>query len=133
VRNVGFNRSEIENRIQGAIQGLPQDSNGQNAIQRPRVSAYRIGFTVARGQLNMLGDWQFFGGYRYLERDSLPDGFTSSDYRMGGTDQRASFLGGSVALSSRVNLRLFATSARSIDAPIKYGVDTYFIDLNGSF
>jgi hypothetical protein len=133
VRNVGFSASEIRSRIQGAVQGLPQDNSGKNSLDRPRVSGYRVGFLLGKPDLRQFGDWQVFGGYRYLERDAVPDGFTSSDYRLGGTDQRATFLGVSTGLSQRVGLRVFMTSGKSIDAPIKYGIDTWFVDLYGSF
>jgi hypothetical protein len=133
VRNVGFNVHDIYNRIQGAAQGLAQDASGRTALDRPRVMGYRVGFSVGRGDLQRRGDWQVFGGYRYLERDAVPDAFTSLDYRLGGTDQRSTILGGTAALSSRVALRVFLTSAKAIDAPIKYGIDTWFVDLYGTF
>jgi hypothetical protein len=133
VRNIGFNASEIRSRIQGAVDGLPQDSSGKTALDKPRVTGYRAGFTFGKADLRRLGDWQVFGGYRYLERDAVPDGFTSLDYRLGGTDQRATIIGVNAGLSQRVGLRVFLTSAKAIDAPIKYGIDTWFIDLYGSF
>ncbi len=133
VRNVGFNSNEIRQRIQGAALGLPLDSRGQTGIDKPRVTGYRAGAVVGSEDIRRLGDWQVFAGYRYLERDSVPDAFTSLDYRLGGTDQRATIVGGTVGLSQRAGLRIFLTSARAIDAPIKYGIDTWFVDLYGSF
>ncbi len=133
VRNLGFNVNEIYQRIQGAAQGLPQDNNGQTGLTRPRTTGYRVGFTIGKSELQRLGDWQIFGGYRYLERDAVPDAFTSLDYRLGGTDQRASIIGFATGLSSRVSLKVFLTSARAIDAPINYGIDTWFVDLYGVF
>jgi len=133
VRNAGFNVNEIRQRIQGAVQGLPQDNSGRTGVDHPRVSGYRVGFVAGKGELKHLGDWQVFGGYRYLERDAVPDGFTSLDYRLGGTDQRSTIAGATAALSSRVGVRVFLTSAKAIDAPIKYGIDTWFVDLYGSF
>ena len=82
VRNVGFNVNEARQRIQGAVQGLPQDNGGHNGLDHPRVTGYRAGFILGK-ELRRLGDWQVFGGYRYLERDAVPDGFTSLDYRLG--------------------------------------------------
>jgi len=133
VRNVGFNVGEIYKRIGGAIQGLPQDASGKTAVDRPRVSGYRLGLTIGAAEMRRYGDWQAFAGYRYLQRDAVPDGFTSLDYRLGGTDQKASILGGNVALSARTNLRIFVTSAKAIDAPVKDSFDTWFVDLYGSF
>jgi len=133
VRNVGFNTNEISKRIQGAVAGLPTDANGLNGIQRPRVTGYRAEFDLTRGDMKHLGSWQLFGGYRYLERDAVPDAFTSLDYRLGGTDQKATFAGVRAALSSRVNMRVSLQSAKSIDAPIKYDIDMWFIDLYGTF
>jgi hypothetical protein len=132
-RNLGFSPKEIYDRIQGAALGLPQDSQGLTALQRPRTTAYRVGFSVGKGAMKSLGDWEIFGGYRYLERDSVPDSFTSLDYNLGGTDQKATILGVNTSLSSRTGLRVFLTSAHSLDAPIKHDTDTLFIDLYGSF
>lgn len=133
VRNVGFNRNEILSRIQGAAQGLPTDSHGQTALDKQRTKGYSLGFTAGRSELHALGDWQVFGGYRYLERDAVPDGFTSLDYRLGGTDQRSTVIGSSIGLSSRLFFRIFLTSARAIDAPVKDNIDTWFVDLFGNF
>jgi hypothetical protein len=133
VRNLGFNAAEIAQRIQGAVAGLPVDQNGQTGLSNPRVSGYRLGVVLGQSDMHRLGAWDVFAGYRYLERDAVPDGFTSLDYRLGGTDQRATILGGDLGLSRRVSLRLFVTSARQIDAPVRYGLDTWFLDLYGSF
>jgi len=133
VRNVGFNANEISKRIQGAVGGLPTDAKGLNAIQRPRVTGYRVEFDLGQGDLNRWGSWQLFGGYRYLERDAVPDAFTSLDYRLGGTDQKTTFAGVRAALSSRVNMRVSLQSAKAIDAPIKYDIDMWFVDLYGTF
>jgi hypothetical protein len=133
VRNTGFNAHEITTRIGSASLGLPVDANGKTSLDRPRVTGYRIGFNIGSAELHRLGDWQVFGGYRYLERDAVPDAFTSLDYRLGGTDQRATVLGFIAGLSQRTSLRVFVTSAKAIDAPIQYGFDTWFVDLYGSF
>jgi len=133
VRNTGFNVNEIRTRIGGAVQGLPQDSQGRTGVDHPRVNGYRVEFKVGRNELRRFGDWEVFAGYRYLERDAVPDAFTSLDYRLGGTDQRATIAGVNLALSTHTRLRAFLTSAKSIDAPVTYGIDTWFVDLYASF
>jgi hypothetical protein len=133
VRNTGFNVNEIRSRIQGAVQGLPQDSKGLTGVDRPRVTGYGAGFVLGASKPSRLGDWQVFGGYRYLQRDAVPDAFTSTEYRLGGTDQRSTIAGVTAGLSSKINMRLFVTSAKSIDSPIRYDIDTWFVDLYGSF
>jgi hypothetical protein len=132
VRNVGFNATEIQQRIQGASQALVS-WNGQNGLTKPQVNGYRVGFVVGKSDIHQFAAWDVFGGYRYLERDAVPDGFTSLDYRLGGTDQKASILGVDFGINQRVSLKLFLTSANSINSSIKYGIDTWFLDLYGSF
>lgn len=133
VRNFGFKESEIRDRIGIAINELPQDITGRNGVERRRTKGYRYGVQVGNAELLRFGHWQAFAGYRYLERDAVLDGLTSTDYRLGGTDQKAYFLGANLGLAPRVSMTLRYVSARSLDAAVKYDVDSWFLDFNGRF
>ncbi len=137
VRNIGFNAAEIKQRLGAAINSLPyvNGPNGTqiNGVDDARVDGYFVDVRMGAADLRRLGDWQVFGGVRYLERDAVPDAFTSPDYRLGGTDNQASFLGLNLGLSRATSLTLRYVAARSIDSAPKFGVDTWFLDFNGRF
>jgi hypothetical protein len=137
VRNVGFNPAQIAQRIGPAIAGLPYvtTANGAqiNGVNDARTSGYLVSLRAGVPELRAAGDWQVFGGTRYLERDAVPDAFTSPDYRLGGTDNQSTFVGVNVGLSPATYLTLRHISARSIDSGPKFGVDTWYVDLNGRF
>jgi len=63
----------------------------------------------------------------------VPDGFTPGDYRLGGTDVKASFIGGSYAPGRNTQLSLRYVNAEGIDAPVKLRVGTWTVDLQSRF
>jgi hypothetical protein len=137
VRNIGFNATEIRQRLGTAIATLPY-RNGPNGAQinnvdDARIDGYLVNLQLGAGELRRLGDWQMFAGARYLERDAVPDAFTSPDYRLGGTDNQSAFVGLNLGLSRATSVTLRYISARSIDSAPKFGVDTWFLDFNGRF
>lgn len=144
VRNVGFHTAEIEQRIGGALAGLPYpvDSNGvqlkihgvpSNGVTDARTNGYLVHLRMGAAELREAGNWQLFGGVRYLQRDAVPDAFTSPDYRLGGTDNQSAYLGLNLALSPATSITLRRIAARSIDSQPKFAVDTWFLDLYGRF
>jgi len=133
VRNLGFDSADIANRIGQQIVELPTDVSGANGVHRARVTGYLGAFQFGSSKLDRFGDWQVFGGYRYLERDAVPDAFTSGDYRLGGTDSRSEFAGMNLGVSPAVSLTMRYVTSRSIDAVPRFAVDTWFLDLFGRF
>jgi hypothetical protein len=133
VRNVGFNAGEIASHIGPAAQALPLDKDGKNGIERPRVSGYQFGLLAGRHELKGLGDWQAFGGYRYLERDAVVDAFTSPDYHLGGTDQKGPYLGVNVGVGTNASVVLRYSATRPIDAPVAFEINQWYLDFLGRF
>jgi hypothetical protein len=133
VRNLGFNAGEIRQHIGGAAAGLPLDNAGENGVERPKVNAYRLGWLVGRHSVTRLGDWQAFGGYRYLERDAVVDAFTSPDYHLGGTDQKGVYLGMNLGLGSNSSMILRYSAMRAIDAAPNFEINQWFLDFLGRF
>jgi len=136
VRNTGFRAAQIRDRLGAAIDNLPYvlvNGNRVTNIDRPRVNGYLAHFRVGAASLSHPGDWQAFAGVRYLERDAVPDAFTSADYRLGGTDNAATYIGTSYALSGRASLGLRYIAARSIDSGPRFAVDTWTLDVLGHF
>lgn len=150
VRNIGFDAAQIRQRIGNALcalpapQGPPYDAQcptsgpgggpaGVNGVDRARTNGYLVNLRVGAAQLLHRWDWQAFAGVRYLERDAVPDAFTSPDYRLGGTDNQASYIGLNLGLSGATSISMRHVAARSIDSGPKFSVDTWFLDLNGRF
>lgn len=77
-------------------------------------------------------DWSVSLGYKYVESDAVVDGFTDSDFGLGGTNLKGYTLAGQLALAKRVWLRARWMSADSVDGPI-FQVDTLQFDVNAKF
>lgn len=118
VRNIGFDAEEIRRRT------------GQTVEERTLGYQLQLGF--GRPKVQERGHWQGFLGYRYLEGDAVLDAFTDSDFRLGGTDAKGYFLGGSYGLDRNTWVAMKWMSGDSIDGP-KYGVDVLQVDLNAQF
>lgn len=93
---------------------------------------YLARITVGYRELKQLGDWNVFGGYKWLESDAVIDAFTDSDFGLGGTNLKGWFVGGRVALSPSVWLSARYMSANQI-AGAPFGVDIFQADLNAKF
>jgi hypothetical protein len=117
-RNLGFDKDEIRRRTGETIS--------------PDIDAYQIKATLGRLKLSRYGDWQVFAGYKRLERDSVLDAFTDSDFHLGGTDAKGWLLGGSYGLMMNTWLTMRWMSADAINDPT-LGVNTLQMDLNARF
>jgi len=135
VRNIGFDAAEIRNRIGLAFATLPQDASGLNGVQRPRINGYQVQLQAGAHQIEHWGDWQLFGGYRYLERDAVPDFLTGSEYRggFGGTDLKSTILGANIGLTTGTSVTLRYILGKSIDGVPQFNVDSLFVDFLGRF
>lgn len=101
VRNVGFKESEVSARVGSTV--------------KPETTGWQVRASLGDSELNAFGKWQTFFSYRKLERDAVPDAFTDSDLRGGGTDVKGYVLGGSLGVgrNSSVTLRWLSGDAVS--------------------
>jgi hypothetical protein len=120
VRNIGYDRAEIRTRTNGLVD------------QAPRTNAWYARLSVGHPQIEKLGDWQVYGGYKYVQRDSVVDGYNDPDFHFGGTDAKGYLLGGLYGLAKNSYLRLRWLSANSIDGP-PLQWDVLQLDLVASF
>ncbi|MDY0055261.1 MAG: putative porin [Methyloversatilis sp.] len=129
VKNTGFDRGDILRRT-----GLNL-TDGKN-------TAYHVRLMVGMPSVRLADDWQVFASYKYIGSDALIDGFTDSDFGLGGTNLKGFVLGGSYGLyrDTAVGLRWY--SARNIQgmtydpaviAGQRYEVDTVMVDMNVRF
>lgn len=118
VRNIGFDQAEIAKRT--------------GFIVNKKNSGYQLQALVGRPKVAERGDWQAFIGYRHLLPDAVLDAFTDSDFRLGGTDAKGYFIGGSYGLDKNTWISLRWLSADSIVGP-PLGIDLLQLDLNAKF
>jgi len=118
VENIGFDETEVEART------------GQFIRERNR--GYRVAIELGAPDMTAWGDWALFGGWSYVERDAVVDGFSESNWLLGGTDHEGYFLGGLFGLSENTWLRLRYFSFDEIDGP-RLGVDVLQFELNAKF
>ncbi|MEL7449699.1 MAG: putative porin, partial [Pseudomonadota bacterium] len=90
--NVGFDRDDVARRT-----GLDVEK---------AATAYQLGFSVGHTDVVEPLDWQVFGYFRHMERDSVLDAYSDSTMHLGGTDMQGYQLGGSLGLTNKSRLRL---------------------------
>lgn len=118
VRNIGFDQQEILRRT--------------GNLYEKENEGYELSLLVGNPLIKKLHDWQVFGGYRRLERDAMLDGFTDSNFRLGGTDAKGFYVGGQYGLGKNAWLSSRYVSADEISGQ-PFSVDTFFLDFNGRF
>lgn len=119
------------------VKNIGYDKAGTAArMGQPGYKARTLGWhgRIAYGwpSMNAADNWQVYLGYRHLERDAVLDAFTDSDFRLGGTDAKGYYLGGSYALDRNVWLSAKWMSADAIDG-LPFGVDVLQVDFNARF
>jgi hypothetical protein len=118
-RNFGFDQQEI------------YDTLGEDLT--PKTNAFQVRIQVGEPNIQRFGDWNAWLDYKYLERDSVMDAFTDSNFNgYGGTNAKGWVLSGNYAIANNtwLNLRWFSSSA--IVGPT-FNVNRLMIDLNARF
>lgn len=116
--NIGFNQSSVSQ-----LYGLPVD---------PETNAFQVRADFGWPKVERQGNWNVFAAYKYVQRDSVLDAFTDSDFHLGGTNVKGWFIGGNYGLMKNVWLTGRYLSADIITGP-PYGVDVLQIDINTKF
>lgn len=130
VRNLAFDRNAIEkvavnNRGSSTTVGTLNRFDGGD-------TAWMVNLRVGAPALEKTWDWQVGVNYRYVESDAVVDGFTDSDFGLGGTNLKGYTLYGAVALSPKLNVGLrYMTSDEVAGAPLQ--VDILQFNVSGSF
>ena len=97
-------------------------------------TAWNVGLRVGKSAMEKRGDWNFSIDYRYVESDSVVDGFTDADFGapLYGTNLKGYTLRGNLALSKNVWLGVWWMSADNIIGP-QFKSDVLQVDINGKF
>ncbi|MEA3208029.1 MAG: hypothetical protein QOE70_1086 [Chthoniobacter sp.] len=129
-KNLAFDRpavnsKAVNNRGPNGVDGTAGAFDGGD-------TAWIGGVKVGSGAFQKRGDWALGANYRYVESDAVVDGFTDSDFGLGGTNLKGYTLFGSVALSPAVSLGIRWMSANEVAGPPQK-VDIFQLDLSGKF
>jgi len=125
VTNVGYDEDDVLART-----GLRLDDRTEGYTVYLRLGAPSL--ERASGVAVLAGDWAVEAGYRYLQRDAVPDAFTSSDFALGGTDSQGYAIDVMYAPVDESILRLRWFSSNEIDGP-PLSIDTVQLDLLSRF
>lgn len=118
VKNVGFDQKEILRRT--------------NNTYKEENEGYQVSLMVGKPLIKKRADWQVFGGYKYLEADAVLDGFTDSNFHLGGTDAKGYYLGGHYGIGDNAWLSARWISTDAISG-LPLSIDSLLIDLNARF
>lgn len=123
VKNLGFDRSEIRNRAGFDLE--------------PKTAGYQVRAQVGARTMRSAADWQVFGAYRVLERDAVLDGFTDTNWNLGGTNYKGWSLGASYGIDRNAWMTARWISTRALTYPggpwAPFNVDVLQVELNGRF
>jgi hypothetical protein len=125
LRNTRYNASRIRSLV--PVNNLDPNNNFAGGNM-----GYYLNLTVGQPKIAAKGDWNASLGYKYLESDATPDGFTDSDFHFGGTNAQGFIVGAQYGLARNTWLGLRWLSANEISGP-PYGVDLVQFDLGTEF
>jgi hypothetical protein len=130
IKNLGFDRARLDalgvnNRSSISASGTPGRYEGGD-------TAWIVGLRTGKPALEKRGDWQLGVNYRYIESDSVIDGFNESDFGLGGTNMQGFGLWGTYATSPNTAFSIRWMSADSIAGP-PLKTDLFQIDFTGRF
>jgi hypothetical protein len=140
IKNLGLKEGRMRalavNNL-GPTRTIPDPNNTNGTLLVPGTweggsEGWATKLTVGKFDLVDRGDWNLQFGYRYLESDAVLDGFTDSDFHMGGTNSKGWTAGGNYAFGRNTSIGFRWLSGEEIaDAPLS--VDKLFIDLQTRF
>jgi hypothetical protein len=129
-KNLAFNQSDLN--VKAVNNRGPNGVDGAVGAYEGGDTAWIGGIKVGSAVFQKRWDWSLGANYRYVESDAVVDGFTDSDFGLGGTNLKGYTLFGSVALSANVALGArWMTANEIVGPPLK--TDILLIDLSGKF
>ena len=88
--------------------------------------------TVGQTKPRKAGEWNVYGGYRYLESDAVLDSLADSEFHGGGTNAKGYFVGGGLALFDNVTVGARWLSANEVSGD-PLAIDVFELDLEVAF
>ncbi|MEI6279954.1 MAG: putative porin, partial [Verrucomicrobiae bacterium] len=132
VQNLAFNKSAID--LIAVNNRGPVDVTQLNSIGAFEGSptGWLMELRIGTPALSKRWDWSVDVGYRWIGSDSVVDGFTDSDFGLGGTNMKGFTVGAYLALSENVYVSLRWMGADSIAGPT-YKSNIIQFDINSKF
>ncbi len=127
VKNIAFDRSRI-NSI--AVNNV-NNAGGTNVFVGGDT-AWIVGINAGSIALQKRWDWNVGVDYRYVESDSVIDGFCEPDFGGGGTNVKGYTIRATLALAPKVFVGLRWMSSDQVAGPT-LKADTFWIDVNAIF
>jgi hypothetical protein len=118
VNNLGYDSADVNSRVGHAI---VKDTEG-----------FLIGLSVGTVDTRAAGDWKLSLNYKFLEADAVVDGFTESDFHLGGTNAKGWILGADLGLAKNVWMNTRWFTANEIDGAA-LAIDVFQLNLNAKF
>jgi hypothetical protein len=129
IKNVAFDEAALS--ANGVNNRGPAGAKGPGAFEGGDM-AWFLNLIAGSAALDQRGNWNTFLGYRYVESDSVIDGFTDSDFGGGGTNMKGFTIGGNYAVSPSVRVGARWMSANEIAGPTLKS-DVLQFDINAKF
>jgi hypothetical protein len=129
-KNVGFNKGSVNNY--GSLISNNNDGTGKVPVVNDETNAWQVRMDFGWPKVDSAGKWNVFALYKYVERDAVLDGFTDSDFHLGGTNAKGWVIGGNYGLMKNLWFTGRWLSTDVITGPT-YGNDVLQLDLNAKF
>ncbi len=130
VKNLAFNQSQILNK--GPVNNVGDLTNNPQGTYTGGDTGWMVKTVIGKQEIVRLNEWNFVLGYKYLESDAVVDGFTDSDFHLGGTNAQGFFVGGAYGLGRNTFIATRWLSANEVSGPA-YRNDVVQVDLNTKF
>jgi hypothetical protein len=131
VTNVAYNQDSVAAK---AVNNRSTTSSGALGRFVGGNSAWNVYVTLGSPVLQKRWDWNLGIGYRYVESDSVVDGFNDSDFGapLYGTNLKGYTIFGNLALSPVVSVGFHYYSANAVAGP-PFKSDVFQFDVSGKF
>lgn len=124
VKNLGFDLDEA------------RELTGDNLV-KDDSTGYQLGLAVGHQTVTKPWEWKSYLFYKKLGADAVYDGFTDSDFHLGGTNAKGWIFGGDVGILKNFWLSAKWLTANQItdtrDKPGPFDVDVLQFNINGKF
>jgi hypothetical protein len=125
VKNIGFDADEIFKRTGTQFKE-------ENEAYQMRLDVGSNSFNGPSWMEVKPNDWQVSLGYKRIEADAVLDGFTDSDFHLGGTDAKGWLLSGNYAIDKNAWLSARYYSSEAISG-LPLSIDVFLLDFNAKF
>jgi hypothetical protein len=130
IKNLGFDRGHI-NALAVNNRG-PDLAGGAQGSYVGGDTAWIVGIKVGSAALQKRWDWDVGLDYRYVESDSVVDGFCDSEFGGGGTNVKGYSISAALAIERNIYFSLRWMSSDEVAGPT-LKADTLQLDVGGKF